>query len=104
MSLDPEDDAMLSESEVPEGRTSRRKPNYDSEDQIIIDLKQQGLSDQEVLDRLIQEGFTGHDIETVTSRWTRIRNFLQAAEDEEMSDWHEGEVSLFSTMNQDRPD
>lgn len=71
-------------------------PNYDSEDEIIVDMKQAGYPDEAVVKRLIEESRTRYDPKSIASRWQRIRKAVQAAEDElldeELTDWHEGEV------------
>ncbi|GAB7348874.1 hypothetical protein MBLNU459_g7575t1 [Dothideomycetes sp. NU459] len=79
--------------------TSKRiVPDYDSEDQIIVDMKQQGYHDEDVAKRLVEEGRTRYDPKSISSRWQRIRKAIQAAEDElldeELTDWHEGEDDL----------
>ena len=74
--------------------------DYDSDDGRIITLKQQGFSDEYVSQKLIQEGRIRYQAKTVTSRWLRLRKALEAAEnermDDELSDWHEDDVSTCS--------
>ena len=61
-----------------------------------MDLKQQGWSDEYVARKLAEEGRIRYVGRTVGSRWLRIRKALEAKEEEiledEMSDWHDGEV------------
>lgn len=83
--------------------TSKRiVPDYDSEDEIIMQMKQAGYADQDVATRLINDGRTAYDPKSISSRWQRMRKCVQAAEDElldeELTDWHEGEVCLFSKL------
>jgi hypothetical protein len=81
------------------------KANYDADDARIVDLKQQGWSDEYVARKLAEEGRIRYVGRTVGSRWLRIRKALEAKEEEiledEMSDWHDGEVrSPFLSMVQ----
>ena len=90
------------------------KANYDADDARIVDLKQQGWSDEYVARKLAEEGRIRYVGRTVGSRWLRIRKALEAKEEEiledEMSDWHDGEVcvyifhfsNLFADMNRTR--
>ncbi|KAK5117977.1 hypothetical protein LTR62_004021 [Meristemomyces frigidus] len=69
--------------------------DYDSDDGRIVELKQQGYSDEFVRQKLIQENRIRYNAKTVGSRWLRIRKALAVAEedrlDDELSDWHIGE-------------
>ncbi|KAM0721156.1 hypothetical protein Q7P37_003443 [Cladosporium fusiforme] len=71
------------------------KANYDDDDARIVDLKQQGWSDEFVARKLAEEGRIRYVGRTVGSRWLRIRKALEAKEEEiledNMSDWHDGE-------------
>lgn len=75
----------------------RVSADYDSDDARIIDLKQQGYPDEHVARVLIDEGRMRYASKTVGSRWLRLRKILQKYQDErlddELSDWHVGEVS-----------
>ncbi|KAK5131110.1 hypothetical protein LTR08_001328 [Meristemomyces frigidus] len=75
--------------------------DYDSDDGRIVSLKQQGYTDEYVAQRMIQEGRMRYVPRTVSSRWLRLRNALQRAEDEklddELSDWHVGEDDKLTT-------
>ena len=70
--------------------------DYDSDDGRIIELKQQGYSDKYVCERMTQEGRTSYVSKSISSRWLRLRKATQQAEDDklddELSDWHVGEV------------
>lgn len=92
----PKKKAKLTSGRAPVSR--RIVPNYDSEDEIIVDMKQAGYPDEAVVKRLVEEGRTRYDPKSISSRWQRIRKAVQAAEDElldeELTDWHEGEVCL----------
>jgi hypothetical protein len=93
----------LSNIRVPGGKAAGPKPikaNYDADDARIVDLKQQGYSDEYVARRLADEGRIRYVGRTIGSRWLRIRKALEAKEEEiledEFSDWHDGEVRLYS--------
>lgn len=86
---------------VPGGRAAvprRIHADYDSEDEIIVTMKQQGYSNEAVQKRLIEEGMTKYDVKTIPSRWLRIRKALQYEEeerlDDELTDWHDGEAGI----------
>lgn len=70
--------------------------DYDSDDGRLIELKKQGYSDEQVSTKFEEEGRMRYAAKTVNSRWVRLRRLLTQQEDErlddELSDWHEGEV------------
>jgi hypothetical protein len=72
--------------------------DLDEEDQMIVDMKQQGYKDEDIVVRLIEKGFTRYEPRSVGCRWMRIRKKTQEYEekllDEELTDWHIGEVSF----------
>ncbi|KAK6005446.1 hypothetical protein QM012_007088 [Aureobasidium pullulans] len=72
--------------------------DLDEEDQMIVDMKQQGYKDDAIRDRLIEKGFTCYEARSVACRWMRIRKKTQEYEekllDEELTDWHLGEDEL----------
>lgn len=78
------------------------KANYDADDARIVDLKQQGWSDEYVARKLAEEGRIRYVGRTVGSRWLRIRKALEAKEEEiledELSDWHDGEVCPYPSF------
>ena len=71
--------------------------DLDEEDQMIVDMKQRGYKDEDIVERLIEKGFTRYEPRSVNCRWIRIRKKTQEYEemllDEELTDWHVGEVS-----------
>ena len=87
------------------GKTGGGKPatgkkiaaEYDSDDARILTLKQQGYTDAQVAQRLVDEGRVRYVPKSVGSRWLRLRKTLEKVEDEqlddELSDWHLGDVS-----------
>ncbi|KAH0414224.1 hypothetical protein KCU90_g15912, partial [Aureobasidium melanogenum] len=72
--------------------------DLDEEDQMIVDMKQQGYKDEDIRDRLIEKGFTCYEARSVACRWMRIRKKTQEYEekllDEELTDWHLGEDEM----------
>jgi len=72
--------------------------DLDEEDQLIVDMKQQGYSNDDIVVRLVEKGLTRYEAGSVACRWLRIRKKTQEYEekllDEELTDWHIGEVSF----------
>ncbi|KXT00037.1 hypothetical protein AC578_4875 [Pseudocercospora eumusae] len=90
---------------VPGGLAATSKKitaDYDSDDGRIIELKQQGYSDEYVAEKLQQEGRIRYVGKTVGSRWLRLRKVLEDQEDErlddELSDWHIGEDEMVANI------
>ncbi|KAL9096624.1 MAG: hypothetical protein Q9165_001111 [Trypethelium subeluteriae] len=69
--------------------------DLDSEDEIIVQMKQHNYSDRDVAYQLISEGRINYDRKTIATRWARLRRALADREDQllddELTDWHEGE-------------
>lgn len=91
------------QSKVSGGRPAVNKlvtEDLDSDDQRIVELKNQGYSDNVICKRLAEEGRVRYKPGTVNSRALRIRRMQEKLEDErlddELSDWHLGEVRMFS--------
>ncbi|KAI9724357.1 MAG: hypothetical protein M1812_000425 [Candelaria pacifica] len=83
------------------GRTAIPKKivaDVDSEDEIIVRMKEEGFTDSKIRDHLISEGRTKYNSKTISSRWGRLRRVLEARNDqlldEQMIDWHAGEDEL----------
>lgn len=81
------------------GRAALPKPvtaDLDSEDEIILRMKEDGFTDQQVVNKLKEENRVRYDRKTIGSRFLRIQAALAAKQDErleaEETDWHEGEV------------
>ena len=72
--------------------------DYDTDDNRIRELKHQGYTNQQVVTKLIDEGRVRYVPAPVASRWMRIRKIDEKKEDDrlddELSDWHVGEVSM----------
>jgi hypothetical protein len=89
---------------APGGRPAMNKrvtADYDSDDALIVTLKQQGYSDKAVAERLAKDGRTAYQAKSVGSRWLRLRQVVREEEekrlDDELSDWHIGEVSCVTS-------
>jgi hypothetical protein len=87
------------------GHAASFKPitvDLDEEDQLIVDMKQQGYNNEDIVVRLVEKGFTRYEPRSVACRWMRIRKKTQEYEerllDEELTDWHIGEVSFLQTI------
>ncbi|KAI5272344.1 hypothetical protein E4T47_04440 [Aureobasidium subglaciale] len=72
--------------------------DLDEEDQIIVDMKQQGYKDEVISERLALEGLTRYEPGSVACRWLRIRKKTREYEekllDEQLTDWHVEEDNL----------
>lgn len=74
----------------------------DSDDERIYELKNQGYPDEQVARKLIEEGRVRYVPKTIASRYVRLKQIKDQREDDrlddELSDWHVGEVCIFSTL------
>ena len=90
-------------SPMPGGRAATFKPitvDLDEEDQLLVSMKQQGHKDEEIADRLAELGGTRYQPRTIHSRYNRLLKKAQEYEEklleEDLSDWHDGEVHVLS--------
>lgn len=71
--------------------------DYDSEEKLIIDLKKQGYKDDAIARQLVVEGYAELSAKRIQARWLKLKKKEDAKEeqrlDDELSDWHIGEVS-----------
>lgn len=74
----------------------------DSDDEIILTMKDQGIKDEVVMERLIAEGRTKYNSKTISTRYIRMKRVLETAEEKQMeedfSDFHEDEVSTVGLL------
>jgi hypothetical protein len=79
--------------------------DLDSTDELIVKMKDAGYSNDEVVAKLRDEGRINYDKKTVGTRYLRIKNAIADREeqrlDDELTDWHEGEVSY--VISKSRP-
>lgn len=72
--------------------------DLDSDDEIIVKMKEAKYTDQQIVERLISEGRTKYHTKTISSRWVRLKRVLAAHQDElldkQLTCWHEGDVGL----------
>ena len=65
-------------------------------------MKRQGYKDTDIAVKLVDEGFTRYKPQTITSRYARIKKTIQSHNevllDEELTDWHAGEVSTQAAL------
>lgn len=68
----------------------------DSDDELIVRMKQAKYQEKEIAQRLIDEGRTHYHSKTIGTRWARLKKAMQARNDElldqDLTDWHEGDV------------
>ena len=72
--------------------------DLDSEDEMIVEMRDKGIPDRDIAQTLREEGRTRYSAKTIQSRYIRIKAALAARHDklldDELTDWHEGEVCL----------
>ncbi|TKA69747.1 hypothetical protein B0A49_06707 [Cryomyces minteri] len=82
--------------------------NMDTDDEIIVTMKQNRCVDAEIAERLINEGRTRYDVKTIASRWQRLRRVLAERQDEllddDLTDWHMGEDDALEQAYKDADD
>ena len=73
----------------------------DSDDELIVRMKQAKYQEKEIAQRLIDEGRTNYHPKTIGTRWARLKKAMQVRNDElldqDLTDWHDGDVSLTVT-------
>ncbi|KAK5940226.1 hypothetical protein PMZ80_007646 [Knufia obscura] len=69
--------------------------NLDSDDELIVRMKQAKYLKKDIAQRLIDEGRIKYNAKTIGTRWARLKKKLQERNDElldaELTDWHEGD-------------
>ncbi len=103
--VDRDDASSLKKGRVQGGRAASSKPikeEYDSDDNRLYELKTQGYTDDYISGKLVEEGRTRYVPKTIGTRYTKLRNIAEKKEDEklddELSDWHVGEVCLLEPI------
>ncbi|KAF1987200.1 hypothetical protein K402DRAFT_462917 [Aulographum hederae CBS 113979] len=96
-----DEDGILGRKRITGGRIALPKKitaDLDSEDEIILRMKQDGYSDFNIAEKLAQEGRIRYDHKTISTRYNRIKIAIGARKDEqldaELTDWHEGEDEI----------
>jgi hypothetical protein len=68
----------------------------DSDDELIVRMKQARYQEKEIAQRLIDEGRTHYHPKTIGTRWARLKKVMQERNDElldqDLTDWHDGDV------------
>jgi hypothetical protein len=76
--------------------------DMDSDDEIIVSMKANGRTEKEIADRLAREGRIRYHSKTIGTRWARLKRAIQQHQDdlmdEELTDWHDGDVSPHSYL------
>ena len=64
-------------------------------------MKNAKYQEKEIARRLVDEGRISYHPKTIGTRWARLKRVLQAQQDqlldEELTDWHDGDVSIYPT-------
>lgn len=70
--------------------------DLDSDDELIVKMKQAKYLEKDIAARLTAEGRTSYQSKTIGTRWARIKKVLQQKQDDlldaDLTDWHEGDV------------
>lgn len=70
--------------------------DLDSEDEIIVRMKNAKFKEREIAQRLRDEGRTNYNNKTIGTRNSRLQKKLQEKQDAdldaELTDWHDGDV------------
>lgn len=81
---------------IPSATGKRITTDYNSDDNRIIQLKEQGRNEEAIADILLKEGRMSYKPKSIAGRIGRIMKMMRKTEndllDDEMTDWHEGEV------------
>ncbi|KAL9108330.1 MAG: hypothetical protein Q9227_006929 [Pyrenula ochraceoflavens] len=74
--------------------------NLDSDDEIIVRMKQAKYSEKAIAERLKAEGRISYQTKSISGRYQRIRKALQQKQDEnldaDMTDWHDGDDEVLA--------
>lgn len=72
-------------------------PQLDSDDELIVRMKNAKYLEKDIAERLEKEGRIKYHPKTIGTRWARIKKVMQREQDqmldEELTDWHDGDVS-----------
>jgi len=70
-------------------------PDLDTEDQIIVRMKQAKYLERDIAKYLADQGLIKYNIKTIGTRWARIKKKLAEHQDElldaDLTDWHDGD-------------
>lgn len=77
--------------------------DLDPTDEMIVRMKDNNFTNEAVAEALKRNGLVAYDKKTVGSRYIRLKRVLAEREtqrlDDELTDWHDGEVSLLMNHN-----
>lgn len=70
--------------------------DLDSDDELIVKMKQAKYLEKDIAARLAAEGRTSYHSKTIGTRWARLKKALQEKQDKlldgDLTDWHDGDV------------
>lgn len=73
--------------------------NLDSDDELIIRMKNAKYLEKDIAQHLVNEGRIAYNPKTIGTRYARIMKAVRKANDklldEDLTDWHEGDVRMF---------
>jgi len=74
--------------------------DLDSDDELIVRMKNAKYLEKDIAKRLADEGRTKYNVKTIGTRWAHLKKKLQEKNDqmldEELTDWHDGDVGCYS--------
>jgi len=74
----------------------------DSDDELLKSMMETGEKHEDIVAAIVARGGQRYKPKTIVTRYSRIKNVLSAHEDDllddELTDWHEGEVSEAYSM------
>lgn len=77
--------------------------HLDDDDEFLKAMKLVGERDDVIAEMIAHRGGPGYSPKTIATRYSRIKRVQQAAQDEvlddELTDWHEGEVSQHTPVH-----
>lgn len=100
---DDNDQPIKTEIPTPRISVALAKPisaDLDSADEMLVRLREEGNTDTSIAAALVRSGHTQYNSKSIASRYHRLKTAIAMRQDElleeELTDWHEGEVSTSS--------
>ena len=92
------EDRVLQEGGAPVSVRQIDLDNLTEEDQTILDMKDKGFRDEAVAKELRDRGLMAYQPKSIKSRYEKFNKAREqrniVALDEDLTDWHDGDVSI----------